>query len=357
LKTLIFVRRMPHYREVFFEKLRKLALSEGIEVDVMYGQPRSDEISKKDVGTCSFAIETKIQYLPKARIGKIHGGFPDNYDLIILPHEAMILDITTQIMFRKKSRTIAFWGHGRNFQAENKSSFSEIYKSYLAKKADYWFSYNRLSTEALKNQNIQSQNIFEVGNTIDLPRFKIKQGFKESGIFVGSLYKHKRIKFLLQAVAKITEQVPNFKFTVIGDGPDSGLVQQFANKYENVSYLGVITDPKRKMSAYQMAGITICPGLVGLNIVESIKSYTPLITTTFDKHSPEIDYLNSNNGLMTKNTLDDFVEGCIWSIANQNKFFADQKLLRSQLEYLDIDNMVSRFLNGLVTIKNEKYSV
>ena len=50
------------------------------------------------------------------------------------------------------------------------------------------------------------------------------------------------------------------------------------------------------------------PGLVGLGILDSFVSGTPMLTTDCGLHSPEIAYLEHGvNGLMTADDMDEFV--------------------------------------------------
>jgi len=354
MKVCIFLRRLPHYRIDFFETLRKNAYEENIFLDVYFGQPRADEISKCDSGHNHWAKALNINYINNSRIGKIAGGLPSGYDLVILPHEAMLIDISLEVFYRKIGRYISFWGHGRNFQANNPNSLVENYKKILAKKADYWFSYNALSTQSLENINISTKKIFEVGNTVKFKQELKKTHIKKNALFIGSLYKNKRIDFLLDAARCINKKIPDFTLSIVGDGPEAEKVRYEAGKSNFINYLGAITDNHEKAKLYQKSSIVMCPGLVGLNIVEAIKTRTPILTTIFDKHSPEIDYLNDNNGLMTDNNLCSYVDGCISTLSGRQSFFIDEYKHRKQLEYLDMNNMVSRFLYGLITIKEQQ---
>ncbi len=52
------------------------------------------------------------------------------------------------------------------------------------------------------------------------------------------------------------------------------------------------------------------PGAVGLAILDAFAAGLPMVTTHCRGHGPEIAYLRQNeNGLMTEDTLDDFVGG------------------------------------------------
>jgi hypothetical protein len=53
------------------------------------------------------------------------------------------------------------------------------------------------------------------------------------------------------------------------------------------------------------------PGLVGLVIIDNFVTQLPMFTTDNNNniHSPEVSYLqNDVNGVMTANTLDDYVD-------------------------------------------------
>lgn len=75
---------------------------------------------------------------------------------------------------------------------------------------------------------------------------------KEEGVlkllFVGRLLEWKGIMLILKALRQLEGQI-NYEFTIIGDGPDKAVFQQYAEKYKlRVSFLGI--KPRRDLSFY-----------------------------------------------------------------------------------------------------------
>ncbi len=268
-------------------------------------------------------------------------------------------------IFRKRP-AFAFWGHGMNFQATNEKGLKERWKRFYSNFADHWFAYNRLSKEIMTSRGFDPERITALENTIDtkteaeqydaIPgqevdslRSAIGIG-KESltGIYCGSLYPEKRIDFLVRALLEIRSDLTDFHFVIIGDGILRPQVLELTRGHEEwIHYVGPKFG-KEKLPYFKMASFQLIPGLVGLNIIDSFTTLTPLITTENRLHSPEISYMiNCENGIMTGNTLEEYSEAIV-KFANDPQLQEKMKegCMRARKIYT-IENMADNFYLGI----------
>ena len=105
---------------------------------------------------------------------------------------------------------------------------------------------------------------------------------------------------------------------------------------------------KDKLKYFGLASFQAITGLVGLNIIDSFATLTPLITTRNPLHSPEISYLdNYKNGIITDDTPEAYEEGILTYLRDKSI----QETMRhgceiARKEYT-IENMASNFLEGI----------
>jgi L-malate glycosyltransferase len=167
------------------------------------------------------------------------------------------------------------------------------------------------------------------------------------GLFCGSLYPDKRLDYMIAAADLIHSALPNFHLVVIGDGPSAGIIQAATQKRPWLKWLGALKGAE-KTPWFSLADVIINPGTVGLHVLDSFCSGTPMITTRDARHSPEIAYLEDGvNGLI--------VSGDVWSYANavtallhDRSRLGTLKLaaLRSARRYT-LTGMVERFAAGI----------
>jgi glycosyltransferase involved in cell wall biosynthesis len=178
-------------------------------------------------------------------------------------------------------------------------------------------------------------------------RRKLNLGDGPVGLFVGSLYKEKRLDFLLDAARLIRLDIPDFQLIIVGAGPDQEMVEEAVRRYSWIRYLGPLQG-EDKAATLMLADVMLNPGLVGLGILDSFTSGRPMFTTDCGLHSPEISYLsNGQNGMMTNNDLISYANAV--SNALQKKEVIETLragALSSGLHYT-IENMAGRIRDGI----------
>ena len=223
----------------------------------------------------------------------------------------------------------------------------------------------------MEERGFNSDKIFSLENTIDskeesrmyeeinekeLEKIRLEYQIKEGdtvGIYCGSLYAHKRIDFLMESLSKIKSRLDNFHFIIVGDGVLRPEVLNLIKGNESWIHYAGAKYGREKLIYFKLASFQLIPGLVGLNIIDSFITLTPLITTKNRLHSPEISYLdNYKNGIITENTSEAYTHAII-SLSVDRKL--QQELIegcKRAREVYTIENMAQNFYNGIIKILN-----
>ncbi|RMD61178.1 glycosyltransferase, partial [Candidatus Parcubacteria bacterium] len=316
--VLVIYRFLPQYRVEFYEQLREELHSNGIVLNLVYGKHKDSNALKRDEVDLPWA-----HYVPNRTVGV------GRYELIWQPcwrwirtHDLIVVEQANRLllnyllMFRRRvlPTKLALWGHGLNLQAEPDSLRNRLKRLYI-KQCDWWFAYTESVKEIIVKAGYPESRITVVQNAIDThglaeayaeltkaeveaarQQLGLRDGF--TGLFCGGMYREKRLDFLVQVCDKIKQRVPEFQMLFLGAGPEAEKVQEAARRRDWVHYVGPKFG-KERLVFFKLADVLLMPGLVGLVILDSFATQTPMITTNFPYHSPEIEYLQSgDNGLM-----------------------------------------------------------
>jgi len=310
--VLIIQEHLPAFRVPFYQKLRENLAASGVDLRLIYATNQRNTFLK---GQLAWATAVPIRWLgplawqPVLRQAR-------KADLVVFQQESKyIVNPLLQVLAKIGWPPVAYWGHGRNFQAPVGTGYSTRLKNFLATKVHWWFAYNDLSARVVRELGYPADRITSVGNAIDttglierhasltkeeLDTVRNELGLKSQNIavYTGGLYPNKRIDFLVEAALLIRQQIPDFELIVIGDGPDRPRISAAAYQHPWIHDVGPKND-QAKVPYWALAKLLLMPGLVGLVVVDSFALGVPLVTTDFPYHSPEIDYLkNDFNGLL-----------------------------------------------------------
>lgn len=318
-KVAIIYKHIPQYRMTLFSLLRDRLAEQGVELVLIYGQPNGFDAAKGDSVSLDWATRINNRYLRVAGrelIWQPCWSLLKDADLVIVEQAGkLLLNYLLVAASRLGVKKVAYWGHGKNFQAHTENRLNRWLKDKLVNQVDWWFCYNDYGAKGVLSSGFSHKKVTIVNNSVDTKRIaegvaaitdqKIERVKKELGInssnvavYIGGMYAEKRLEFLLNACSAIRELVPDFEMVFIGSGVDAALVKGASEENAWIHYEG----PKffEEVDVYlAMAKVQLMPGLVGLGVLDSFASETPMITTAVTYHSPEIDYMiNGENGLI-----------------------------------------------------------
>jgi glycosyltransferase involved in cell wall biosynthesis len=310
----IIQERLMDYRTLFFQQLRERLAANSIELTLVYSPDVSELAAQSTLTWATPLNNRRIGYLTWQPILTRCWST----DLVIAP-QVVRYPASTLLQFCRglSPRKHAFWGHGSSGMSAFAHNLSQAWKRTMSTRADWWFAYNDLAARRVAALGYPEDRITSVMNSIDtaglqqrrdelsvdeLESARTELGIKcqNIAVYTGSLRDIKRLDFLVAACDKIRELVPDFEMIVIGDGPDTPMIQEAAARWPWFHYVGRKNDME-KVPYWALSKLLLMPGGVGLVVLDSFALGIPMVTTENRFHGPELDYLkNGINGLMVK---------------------------------------------------------
>jgi len=363
-RVLIVQRRLTSYRVALFEKLREALVVQAIDLHLATGQATPDEEAKRDGGRLDWAHPLRTRYYMGSRLcWQPLGPVLDGADLVIVAHENKLI-YNHWLVVRPRRFRLAFWGHGRNWQAREGGWLRERFKRWEARRVDWWFAYTQRSVRAIEESGFPQGRITNLNNAIDtraltalgnsvsqeeLDSTRRDVGLAESpvGVYLGSLYREKRLGFLLEAAGHIRNLLPNFRLLIIGDGPERETVARFAAAHDWVLWRGALSGREKALHLL-LGDVLLMPGLVGLSILDAFALERPMVTTAWRFHSPEIEYLeDGTNGLITPDNPVAYAQSVAALVIDRERLMRLRAGCRESAAVYTLDAMVSRFADGI----------
>ena len=267
----------------------------------------------------------------------------------------------------KKTFKIAFWGHGVNFQAYKRESLTQKFKLFLSTHVDHWFAYTQATSDIVSAAGFPLERITVLNNTIDtlegekilrsitqddITRLRAEYSIKSDhkvGIFCGSLYKLKGIEFLLRAVDDVRQRAPNLQFFVLGDGEMKEVVTRFEASHSDWFHYVGFKSGRDKLQYFSLADFQLIPGAIGLNIIDSFFTRTPLVTVKAPFHGPEIAYLeNWQNGVISGYSIEEYSSAILGLIRDPDLLHRLQEGCEASSKKYTIENMAHNFSAGIL---------
>jgi glycosyltransferase involved in cell wall biosynthesis len=364
--VLILYKTMPQYRFEFFSLLKKKLMDEGIDLRIVYGS--LDSKGKEDSREIAFGQYRENKLI---RIGKHQliwqPCLPEIKDAdLVIVEQANKLLINYVLLFRRlfTRRKFAFWGHGLNMQDREKSflnRFKKLYSNYT----DHWFAYTPRVRNRLIESGYRPDRITVVDNAIDTRRLvadfnaipdaataalKKELNISDSDrvfIYCGALYKEKRLDFLIETADRIVALGYAFKLLIVGGGPDADFVRQAAASRPWL----IMTGPKfgaEKALYFKIADLFLMPGAIGLAVLDAFAFRTPMITTSYEFHGPEFEYLvHDYNGIVTGNTQEEYVSQVLQLLDNPGRIAYLKENCGVSSGIYTVENMVDNFAKGV----------
>jgi glycosyltransferase involved in cell wall biosynthesis len=368
-RVLIIQRILTHYRQPFFEGLRKALAKEGVELSLLYGKSAEGQDKKKDEIDIEWAtyIPTKaIKIGPLELFWQPALPYLANKDLVIVEQaNKNLINYYLTLRSKLRGKKFAYWGHGLNRQT-NPNDLRNRFKRLFINSPDWWFAYTSQVKGFIAAQGYPAARITAVENAIDTSellkhkaaitpetlaekRKSLNLGPESKvGLYVGGMYAEKRIDFLLEAVIEIKKLVPEFHLVAVGSGADAGKFEAAAAKHDWIHYAGPQFG-EEKVKYFLLSDVFLMPGLVGLAVVDTFALETPLITTDYPFHSPEIGYLEHGvNGLIAENTLPSFIHAVTSTLNQPEELDRLRQGCRASYPKYTMEQMVENFKNGIL---------
>jgi len=370
MKKVVLIQRVVcDYRKEFFEQLYSSLLKDQIELTLLAGLPWKNEGHMDILNQLSFGVRLKNIRLFKnvywewGVLSACQGA-----DLIIFEQANAALHIYPLLMrWMGKKTKVAFYGHGAHLNKTTPHPLRDHWRRFWSSKVDWWFAYTQLSADIVARDGFDLKKITVVENAIDTNKLRMtyealsemdliqlsEQLFSElnknskTSVFCARLTELKWIPFLLDALLKIKEKIPEFRMIIIGEGAGQRQVEKFSSKNRWCVYLGAKHGVDR-VKYLALGDIWLNPGASGLAILDAFALSLPFITTDCKLHGPEIAYLEDNeNGLITPTITELFAHKTVNLLNDKNKLKRMKEKARNAGKNYTIENMVKNFSDGI----------
>jgi glycosyltransferase involved in cell wall biosynthesis len=370
-RVVIFYKSIPQYRRRFYELLRERLATDGIGLELIYGQPAMEDTAKGDSVDLPWAIQAGSRSVRLAGreliwqngLTRLRPG-----DLVIVEQASKLL--LNYVLFALHCCgfiRLAYWGHGRSTRSTPLTALGERAKAFMSRRMWWWFAYNERGARFVRSLGYPGQRITSVDNSIDtraliaaassvvpsaLVELRSRLGLRGDNVcvFVGGMYEDKRLPFLLSACELIRNRLPDFELVLVGDGPEGGLVREAAARHRWLHHVGPLFDDE-KVPYVLLAKLMLMPGAVGLAVLDAFCLEVPLVTTDIPYHGPEIEYLvDGVNGVIVERDSDTDRYAAVVAdlLVDDDARARLREGCRGSRERYSVERMAQRFADGVV---------
>jgi glycosyltransferase involved in cell wall biosynthesis len=318
----IVYRHVPQYRLEFYEQLRTDLDRLAIDLTLVHGQPVGADAVKGDAVHIPWAVEVRNRTLDVA--GKQLVWQPAwrqvrRSDLVIVEQASKLpLNYLLLAAQRLGGPPVALWGHGVNMQADARpvTRAAESVKRRVTRAAHWFFAYTDGVAARVRDLGFPADHITVMQNAMDTE--SLRRWYLDApdadveelrarhhitgahvGLYLGALYRGKRLDFLIESAARTREILADFELVIAGTGPEAATVAAAARAHPWIHAVGPVFG-RQKALLGRLSDVMLMPDLVGLAVLDAFALETPMVTTAAAyEHSPEIEYLRDGvNGVV-----------------------------------------------------------
>lgn len=369
----IVYRHIPQYRREFYERLRADLDHLAIDLKLVHGQPVGEDAVKGDSVRLPWATEVRNRAFDVA--GKQLVWQPAWHQVrrseLVIVEQASKLPLNYLLLAAQRmgGPRVALWGHGVNMQADGRlvTRAAESAKRRSTRAAHWFFAYTDGVAAKVRDIGFPADHITVMQNAMDtealrrwyvdatdaeVDALRAEYGITGShvGLYLGALYRGKRLEFLIESALHTREVLGDFELIVAGTGPEAGTVAAAARRHPWIHAVGPVFG-RQKALLGRLSEVMLMPDLVGLAVLDAFALETPMITTAaaYD-HSPEIEYLQDGvNGMVVaaESSAPAFGSAVAALLARPEELDALRKGCRDSTGRYTVAEMSSRCAQGI----------
>ncbi|MDQ1218293.1 glycosyltransferase involved in cell wall biosynthesis [Microbacterium arborescens] len=302
---------VPRYRVAFFDGLERVLRDDDVRLRVIAGEPTKSQKARGDSATAEWleTVAPRIVEMGGRHLSLTYSrSLWRGSDAVIVPHQGSSLDAVSALARRGETR-VGVWGHIASYTSPL-NVVDGMVERWQLRRAHHVFAYTPGGAEFARNTGVSPRNITTVMNTIDsdellraLDQLSVagaRAALSERGVpdapylaYIGGLDESKRIRFLAESLDIAHRGGIDVHIVVLGRGDQAELLGRAVARGQ-VTRLGYggVTD---KAAVLRGARAVVNPGRVGLLAVDCLAARTPLITTDWPWHAPELEYLRGGS--------------------------------------------------------------
>ena len=213
------------------------------------------------------------------------------------------------------------------------------------KRADAMLFYADYPVQKFAKLGIKKEKLFVANNTVKVLKHKEKN--KDCLLFIGSLYKQKKINVLLEAywiAYQKNSNIPNL--ILIGEGSERENIEQWIAKYglnEKITLTGGIYNEEKLVTYFEKAILCISPDQAGLSVLKSMGYGVPYVTHRDAITGGEIfNIKNGINGILME-SFDELENIILEASADIGKFL---QMGRNAEQYYYENRTIEKMVSG-----------
>lgn len=334
IKVLFITGKLQHYRVPIFNLIVKMS---NFDLTVAHS---SKKISKDtDLFKEVILDEIKISRFTIHKNNLV--SFCNNFDVVVSMLYLQKLSFMRLLYVRNRKYKLIYWGIG--LKASQKSEFDtptflNKIRFAIAKKSDAMIFYTNYAREKYIANNIDSEKLFVMNNTVQVNNHYIEEvNTKDCILFVGTLNKSKKIFSLLEAYKSALSKHGTLpRLEIVGEGVEYEDLKTWVNEnnlFHKIILHGSIYNPNDLERLFKRTLACISPGQAGLSVLTSFGYGVPFITSHNAITGGErLNIKNNYNGILFKTNAE--LENIIMDIEiNQNKYL--KMGINARLFYLE----------------------
>jgi len=209
-----------------------------------------------------------------------------SFDVVIASYEIRRLSLMFLPLYKHRKFKIIFWGIGVRGSYAHRLGATNVWDTirfYFAKNADALIFYSHFPIQIYKNKGFDSKKLFIANNTVQVSdKLENKTFHRDRIIFVGSLYKEKKIYQLLKSYQAVYNRNPSIPcLDIVGDGDEMKAIQDYIKTNSLSSKIilhGAIFNEEKLEELFKHAIVSISPDQAGLSVLKSMAYGVPFIT-------------------------------------------------------------------------------
>ncbi len=346
-RLLILTNSIIEYRHDVYEEISKY-----YDLTVAY-------YDQNKIGYSKYNIQkiTPIYIGPFVLIKESLKTIASKFDACLVMGDMHVISYMMLGFHKNRNYSLTYWGGDVSFSYKKRydedRKFDKI-RFYLMNRADSLVFYCKYPIQRYVNDGgVDVNKLFVANNTVLIDEKIEVQPIKSYFLFVGTLYKEKKIFDLLLAY-KLSFKINNNlqPLYIIGDGIEKENILEWIKDNrlsEKVLLLGAIYDKEILKSHFKKAIACISPGQAGLSVLTSLAFGVPFITTKNAITGGEIFNIeNGNNGILYNGEVKELAN-IINLLSEDNKLVYElsQNAQKYYYENATLERMVSGLLSSI----------
>jgi glycosyltransferase involved in cell wall biosynthesis len=366
--VLIVEEYIPEYRRRFFELLEAALAPESIRLTVAAGPPSGAGASRGDAA----AELPFVRRVPAPSVSvagrrltfRRLSALAHDSSLVVVDQALRHLENYPLLLRQRRGPKVALWGHGTR-HAKPATRVERLLERRVTRLAHWFFAYTQRGADHVAAAGFPAERITVVQNTFDVGELtKLRKGVSPAEqqrlrdelrlparnvcLYIGALDPSKRVGFLLEACSTVASRIPDFALVVAGEGPERGVVEAATGSSPWLRYVGRATGAqKARLGA--VSDVLLMPGSVGLVAVDSFALETPIVTTRWPYHGPEMDYLEDGvNARISGYDVSEFARTVEEVLLAPDELTRLKSACAAASARYSLENMVTKFAGGVI---------